>query len=76
VLAGVAVACTRSTALGILVGLTAGLLVATRNAPRNPGLQIVAVVVGGLIGCCFGDFLKGFARERPPEDRGPRGPGS
>jgi hypothetical protein len=73
VLAGVAVASTRSTALGVLVGLTAGLLVATRNAPRNPGLQIIAVVVGGLVGCCFGDFLKGFARERPPEDGGPRG---
>jgi hypothetical protein len=76
VLAGVAVASTRSTALGVVVGILTGILVAVRHAPHNPGLQMLAFFVGGLVGCCLGDFLKGFSRERPPEDGGPRaGPG-
>jgi hypothetical protein len=70
VLAGLFVAAVRSTALGVTAGLAAGILVAARQAPRSPGLQLLAVLAGAVIGGCFGNFLSGFARERPPEERG------
>jgi hypothetical protein len=74
VLAGLIVAAVRSTALGVTAGLAAGILVAARQAPRSPGLQLLAVLTGAVVGGCFGNFLSGFARERPPGERGrPRG---
>jgi hypothetical protein len=70
-LAGLLVAKARSTALGVSVGLAVGCLLAARLVPHRPGLQMLTVLAGGLLGCCFGDFLGGFAHPRPPENRGP-----
>jgi hypothetical protein len=73
-LAGIVVASVGSTALAVLVGLLTGILMAARLAPHSPALQMLAVFAGALVGCCFGDFVKGFARAPEPEQRMLPGP--
>jgi ATP-dependent Clp protease ATP-binding subunit ClpC len=65
VLVGMGVALQTSTVLGVVLGLAAGMLVAARQVPHSPGLQVLALLSGLVIGSCFGSFLRGFARERP-----------
>jgi hypothetical protein len=70
VVVGLIVSTVRSTALGVTAGMLGGIVVGARQAPGRPGLQLLAVLTGCVVGGCFGNFLSGFARPRPPEERG------